>query len=182
MAISLRRGPKLPSSVRDAVDLGPGERVLSWAPVLLGAGPGVAGEPTGATLVATNHALYAVDAAGEATLTRPWHEVDSGSWSAELTQLTVTWVDGAKPGQWVLGDTTLLPETLRERVQASVVLTQKIELGPRRTARAVIRQDLGGGGLVEQVVLGRGARADDPEVAAATEAALAYLREQVGLS
>jgi hypothetical protein len=31
------------------------------------------------------------------------------------------------------------------------------------------------------VVLGRGARADDPELAAATEQALAYLREQVGL-
>ncbi|WP_406831274.1 hypothetical protein ABEG17_00425 [Pedococcus sp. KACC 23699] len=182
MAISLRRAPRLPSEVRDAIDLGSGERVLSWAPVLLGAGPGVEGHPTGATLVATNHALYAVDAAGERTLARGWHEVDSGSWSAELTQLTVTWVDGARPSQWVLGDTTLLPETLRERVQASVVLTQKIELGPRRTARAVIRQDLGGGGLVEQVVLGRGARADDPEVAATAESALAYLREQVGLS
>jgi hypothetical protein len=182
MALSLRRSPRLPSAVRGAVGLGAGERVLMWAPVLVGAGPDVAGEPSGETLVATNHALYAVGPAGERTLTRPWHEVDSGSWSAELTQLTVTWVDGARPGQWVLGDTTLLPETLRERVQASVVLTQKIELGPRRTARAVIRQDLDGGGLVEQVVLGRGARADDPEVAAATAAALAYLREQVGLS
>ena len=182
MAISLRRSPRLPSSVRAAVGLGSGERVLSWAPVLVGAGPGVAGEPTGVTLVATNHALHAVDATGGRLLSRPWHEVDAGSWSAELTQLTVTWVDGARPGQWVLGDASLLPETVRERVQASVVLTQKVELGPRRTARAVIRQDLGGGGLVEQVVLGRGARSDDPEVAAATEAALAYLREQVGLS
>ncbi|KQU66337.1 hypothetical protein [Phycicoccus sp. Root101] len=182
MALSLRRAPRLPADVRAAVGLGPGERVLTWAPVLVGAGPGVAGEPSGTTLVATNHALYAVGAAGEPTLTRPWHEVDSGSWSAELTQLTVTWIDGTRPSQWVLGDTTLLPETLRERVQASVVLTQKIELGPRRTARAVIRQDLGRGGLVEQVVLGRGVRADDPEVAAATAAALAYLREQVGLS
>lgn len=182
MAISLRRGPKLPASVRDAVGLGSGERVLSWAPVVTGAEAGVADEPTGTTLVATNHHLYAVDAAGARLLSRPWHEVDSGSWSSELTQLTVTWVDGAKPSQWVLGDTTLLPETLRERVQASVVLAQKIELGPRRTARAVIRQDLGGGGLVEQVVLGRGVRADDPEVTAMAAAALAYLREQVGLS
>ncbi|MEO5982222.1 MAG: hypothetical protein ABIQ13_07900 [Pedococcus sp.] len=176
MGISLRRSPKLPVRVRDAVGLKSGERVLCWAPVLAG------GTPTGATVVATNHRLYAVDTTGQCDLTRPWHEVDSGSWSAELTQLTVTWVDGSRPSQWVLGDTTLLPETLRERVQSSVVLSQKIDLGPRRTARAVIRQDLGGGGLVEQVVLGRGARADDPEVAAMAEEALAYLREQVGLS
>ena len=44
-----------------------------------------------------------------------------------------------------------------------------------------LRQDLAGGGLVEQVVLGRGVRADDSELVARTEAALAYLREQVGL-
>jgi hypothetical protein len=44
----------------------------------------------------------------------------------------------------------------------------------------VIRQDLGTGDLVEQVVLGRGVRADDGEMTARTEAALAYLREQVG--
>jgi len=61
------------------------------------------------------------------------------------------------------------------------VLAQRIELGPRRTATVALRQDLGGGGLVEQVVLGRGVRADDPELVARTEAALVYLREQVGL-
>ena len=176
MALSLRRSPRLPAAVRAAIGLTSGERVLSWAPVL------DAGAPTGAAVVATNHTLHAVDATGQRELARPWHEVDSGSWSAELTQLTVTWVDGSRPSQWVLGDTTLLPETVRERVQSSVVLSQHIELGPRRTVRAVIRQDLGGGGLVEQVVLGRGVRADDPEVAAVAREALDYLREQVGLS
>ncbi len=92
----------------------------------------------------------------------------------------MTWVDGSRPSQWVLGATSLLPETLRERVQASVVLAQRIELGPRRWAKAVLRQDLGSGDLVEQVVLGRGVRADDAEMTARTDAALAYLREQVG--
>jgi hypothetical protein len=170
MPISLRRPDKLPAEVRKALDVGSGERVLSWARE----------ESSGTTVVTTNHHLYAVDAAGARTLARPWHEVDGGSWSAELSQLTVTWVDGSKPAQWVLGVTSLVPETLRERVQASVVLAQRIELGPRRWAKAVIRQDLGTGDLVEQVVLGRGVRADDAEMTARTEAALAYLREQVG--
>ena len=113
-------------------------------------------------MVATNHRLYAVDAAGARTLARPWHEVDGGTWSAELTQLTVTWVDGSRPSQWVLGATSLLPETLRERVQASVVLAQRIELGPRRWAKAVLRQDLGSGDLVEQVVLAAGCAPTTP--------------------
>ena len=170
MAISLRRSERLPEQVRDALGLGSGERVLSWGRE----------ETSGTTLVATNHALYAVDAAGECTVHRPWHEVDGGTWSAELTTLTVTWVDGSRPSQWVLGATSLVPETLRERVQASVVLAQRIELGPRRSAKVALRQDLATGDLVEQVVLGRGARADDPELEARTEAVLAYLREQVG--
>lgn len=171
MAPSLRRPERLPPAVRSVLALGSGERVLSWGRE----------EASGTTVVATNHALYAVDAAGERALDRPWHEVDGGSWSAELTQLTVTWVDGGRPSQWVLGATSLVPETLRERVQASVVLAHKIDLGPRRTAKVALRQDLAGGGLVEQVVLGRGARADDPELGERTRTALAYLREQVGL-
>ncbi len=170
MAISWRRPAKLPPEARRALDLSSGERVLSWARE--GA--------SGTTVVATNHRLYAVDAAGECSLNRPWHEVDGGTWSAELTQLSVTWVDGTKPSQWVLGATSLLPETLRERVQASVVLAQRIELGPRRWAKAVLRQELATGDLVEQVVRGRGVRDDDAEMTARTEAALAYLREQVG--
>ena len=170
MPISLRRAEKLSPELRTAIDLGSGERVLSWAREAA----------SGSTVVATNHGLYAVDAAVVRTLARRWHEVDGGTWSAEQTQLTVTWVDGSRPSQWVLGATSLLPETLRERVQASVVLAQRIELGPRRWAKAVLRQDLGSGDLVEQVVLGRGVLADDAEITARTDAALAYLREQVG--
>jgi len=170
MALSMRRGPRLPTRVRDALGLGSGERVLAWA-----------ADPTGTSVVATNHRLCAVAPGGGVSLTRPWHEVDAGSWSSELGQLTVTWVDGSRPSQWTVGDTTLLPETVRERVQASVVLSQRVEAGPRRSARAVIRQDLASGDLVEQVVLGRGVRGDDPEMTALTASALAYLREQVGL-
>jgi len=94
----------------------------------------------------------------------------------------VTWVDGARPSQWVFREPTLLQETVRERVQASVVLAQDVDLGPRRTGRVVIRQDLSTGELVDQVLLGRGVRADDPGVQAAVDGALAYLREQVGLT
>ena len=61
-----------------------------------------------------------------------------------------------------------------------MVLGEELSLSGRRTGRAVIRQDLRTGDLVEQVVLGRGVRADE-EVSAASARALAWLREQVGL-
>lgn len=156
-----------PAATREALDLTPGERVLSWG----------RDGASGSTVVATNHRLGAVSATGELLLARPWHDVDAGTWSHELSQLTVTWVDGARPAQWLLGDSSLVPETLRERVQASVVIAQRVELGNRRRARVVIRQDLATGDLLEQVVLGRGATLPDPAI----DAALAELREQVGL-
>jgi hypothetical protein len=171
MRFELRRAEHLPDEVLAALDLPQGERPLTWAH----------DELSRATVVATTHGLYAVDAAGTRTLGRPWHLVDAGSWSADLFQLTVTWVDGVRPVQWTFREATMLPETVRERVQASVVLMQRVDLGGRRTARAVIRQDLATGDLVQQVVLGRGVAPDDPDLTEATESALAYLREQVGL-
>lgn len=171
MRLSPRRPNGLPAGVKDALGLGRGERVLAYA----------AEEVTGTHVVASNHRLYAVSAAGERVLARPWHQVDAGSWSSELGQLTVTWVDGARPSQWTLGQTSLVPETVRERVQASVVLAQEVDLGPRRRGRAVIRKDLATGNLVEQVLRGRGSRPDDAELTHALAAAAAYLREQVGL-
>ncbi|HET6693561.1 MAG TPA: hypothetical protein VFG97_04610 [Pedococcus sp.] len=174
MAWSLRRNrpERVPETARSAIELGPGERLLSWA----------CDDSSGATVVASNHRLYAVSAAGDIVLSRPWHLVDAGSWSHDAFLLTVTWVDRQRPAQWVFREPTLLPETLRERVQASVVLAQRVDLGERRSARAVIRQDLASGELVEQVVLGKGVRPEDPGVQQQTGAALAYLKEQVGLA
>ncbi len=74
-----------------------------------------------------------------------------------------------------------LPETLRERVQASVVLAETVDLGGRRTAKVVVRRDLGTGALLSQAVLGRGVRASDPGVAEELRLGLARVREQVGL-
>jgi hypothetical protein len=174
MAWSLRRprASQVPEAARAAIPLGRGERLLSWA----------VDDTGGATVVASNHRLYAVSAAGEVSLARPWHLVDAGVWSHDTYQLSVTWVDRGRPAEWVFREPTLLPETVRERVQASVVLAQKVELGERRTARVVIRQDLATGDLLDQVVLGRRVQDSDPGVREQTGAALAELREQVGLA
>ena len=167
----LRRRAVPADDVLGRLPLGAGERVLSEAEDL---------DHT-AWLVATNHAFAVLGPDGGLSRRHRWHEVDQGSWQRDNGLLTVTFVDRSRPGQWRLGQERHLLQTLRERVQASVVLTQELTLTGRRTGRAVIRQDLATRELLEQVVLGRGVRAGDPEVGAAVRAALDYLREQVGM-
>jgi hypothetical protein len=108
--------------------------------------------------------------------------VDSGTWTGADISLTVTWVDRHQPTRLVLPDPGLLPETLRERVQASVVLAETLDLGGRRSARVVVRRVLATDELVSQAVLGPGVRIDDPGVREEVLAGLARVREQVGLT
>lgn len=175
-----RRGvPDLPDGVRAALDLEPREKVLAAA----------RDTDTGAWLVASTYAVSLVDPSAVAesgrlalAWRRRWHEVDRAAWEREGSRLTVTWAEqGLRPGEWRLGEEALFLQVVRERVQASVVLAQELRLAGRRTGRAVIRQDLASGALLEQVVLGRGVR-EDAETEAASVVALAWLREQVGLT
>jgi hypothetical protein len=167
----------LPPAVTAALGLVKGERVLAFG----------IDDNTGGYVVATTFALAVVttNAAmpeAERIVRRRWLFVDAGSWEPETATLTVTWTDGARAGQWSFRDQpTLLPETLRERVQASVVIATRLNLGDRRTGRVAIRQDFEIHELIPQTILGRYTRADDPEVQAHVEAALAHLRDQVGL-
>jgi hypothetical protein len=163
---------QLAPAIVAALDLSKGERVLASA----------VDDNTGGYVVATTYALAVVSPTVERVVRRRWLSVDAGSWEPETATLTVTWADGGRPGQWSFRDQrTLLPETLRERVQASVVLATRLTLGDRRTGRVAIRQDFATRELIAQTILGRYARADDPEVQAHVQAALAHLRDQVGL-
>ena len=169
-----RRRPPLPAPV-EAVVRSDGERALAWA-----------GDGQGTTVVAGRHRLHVVrevpDGPPQHLLDRPWHLVDTGSWVGEDTALRVTWVDRHPPTRLVLPDPGLLPETLRERVQASVVLSEVLDLGAKRSAKVVVRRVLATGQLVSQAVLGPGVRIDDPGVRDAVGAGLVRVREQVGLA
>lgn len=166
-----RRRPALPADVRAAVPLDGGEQVLAWS----------RDESSGAHVVATTHHLALVDAGGGLLWNRPWHEAESGTWQGESSQLTVTWVDRGAPARWRLTEPSLLQQTLRERLQASVVIADEFRTAGRRTVRVVIRQDLASGALVEQTIPGRGADLSDPQVAQEAAGRLARLRSEVGL-
>ena len=189
MGLFTRKAPRaaLPRAVVKALELAKGERVLAFA----------ADDNTGAHVVATTYALAvvssapvssapvnspAVNSSAERTLRRRWLSVDAGAWEPETATLTVTWADGRRAGQWSFRDQpTMLPETVRERVQTSVVISTRLTLGDRRSGRVAIRQDFATGELIAQIILGRYTRSDDPEVQAHVHAALAHLRDQVGL-
>ena len=165
-----RRRSPLPDAARAAVPLDAGERVLAWA----------RDDETGSHIVATTHHLVLV--AGDDVLgwRRPWHEVEAGTWQGESSLLTVTWVDQGTPSQWLVTEPSMIQQTLRERVQASVVLADEFRTAGRRTVRVVLRQELGTGAIVEQVIAGKGARVDDPAVAAEAARHLARLRSEIG--
>jgi hypothetical protein len=167
---SARNGP--PPAITAALGLAKGERVLAFG----------VDDNTGAYVVATNFGFAVVTPNAQPAIRRLWLFVDAGAWEPQTATLTVTWADGSRGGQWSFHDQqTLLPETLRERVQASVVIATRLSLGDRRKGRVAIRQDFETGELIPQTILGRYARADDPEVQAHVAAALAHLRDQVGL-
>lgn len=167
-----RRRPELPAPARAAVPLGPGEKVLAWA----------TDADRDSHVVATTHHLALVAQDGSLEWQRPWHDAESGTWQGESQLLTVLWVDHRRPAQWRITQPSLLQQVLRERIQASVVLADEFRTDERRSVRIVIRQDLATGQLLEQVIPGKGADVDDPEVAAQVRARLARLRADVGLS
>lgn len=155
-------------------ELARGERVLAVAQE----------DAAGHWLVLTTFRLLERSAEGMTLLERAWHEVDTGTWDPDLWLLTVSFTDGLNPRQWQLKTQTgpgNVPQVLRERTTASVVLMRVVNLGPRRSARVTIRKDLATRELAEQVILGRGARTDDAELMAAVDQAREDLRGQTGL-
>src|SRR3954453_20592837 len=131
-----RRPDDLPPDVAAGLRGSDGGKVLSAAP----------DADSRAWVVAQTYHLTLVDPGRPDALvwSRPWHEVDAGSWSREASTLTVTWADRRRPGQWRLGDgmrERVSLETPREGAEASVVLGEGLPLRGRRTGREVIRQD-----------------------------------------
>lgn len=166
------RPDDLPRSAQP--ELGRGEQVLATARE----------DAAGHWLVLTTWRLLERTEDGTTVLDRPWHEVDTGSWDPDTWVLSVLFVDGLHGRQWRLQRLTgpgRVPEVFRDRTTASVVLTRSVELGPRRTARVTVRTDLQTRELREQVLLGRAARDDDRELAAAVLSARQELREQTGM-
>ena len=165
-----RRRTRMPDDVRSRLTLGSGDRVIAEA------------ELTDGWAAASVRRLHVVVGASPA-VARPWADVDAARLDPETSELTVTWVDGGAPLVLHLADdrATAFPRALHERVQSSVVHTERVTLAGGAVARVALRRDADGGLLTQ--VLGTG-RIDltDPATASAIDAAEARVRESAGLS
>lgn len=136
---------------------------------------------SGERLAASTWMLTVLAPDGGVRLQRPWHLVDTGSYDNEADVLRVIWVDRQRELELHVDGHRPFLQAFRERVQASVVIADDLDLGGGRTAKVVVRKDLSADTLLDQVILGRGVRMADPGVRERIAAGRLAAREQVGL-
>ena len=147
-----------------------GERVLAWLPSV------------GSTLVATDSALVLPEGVEPARV--PWDRVLRASWEATTLRLTAQDPAGGRPADLripVPEDHGSLPEVVRERVNASIVVTRHVELHGEQGARLVARRTPGSTELRWSVVFDPGLDPSDPVLRARADEALAALRGSLGV-
>lgn len=162
--MKLRRGrTRLPDDVRVSLPLAARERVIAAAQVR-----------GGGWVVATERALVTADRR------TPWTDVAHAQWRDEEQLLVLDPVPGlGAPVRLPLAQPGRLPETVHERVMASIVLTRRLRL-PGGGARIVARRTEGSDDLFWQVVGDEGTDLDDPAVRGQVDEAVARLRREVG--
>ncbi|WP_219470338.1 hypothetical protein [Nonomuraea rhizosphaerae] len=153
---------RLPADVRKSLSLEPGERVLTFAAA------------DGGHVVATNLALHLPDG------TRlPYETIEKASWD-EHGRVTVLTTSGERH-QATVPEPRLVPETLRERVNSTIVVNKHVDLPGRGGVRLVARRPPGGEVLGWTLVFDEGLDPDDPGVRAQAEQALEGVRRSMGV-
>ena len=151
------------------VAVGPGEKVLAWTTA-----------ETGDVVAGTRDALYVGDQRV------PWEQVEAADWDRDTSVLRISEV-GSWGEQRVEHDLTIdepgrVLELIRERVTASVVLQRHFPVTGRRGLRVIARRaPRGNQPLAWFYEYDEGLDPDDPEVRQVATAALASVRDEVGL-
>lgn len=172
MARLPRLGGRLPGSVLGTLGLVPGERVIAW-------GAESPGDPTHTpVVVASDRALY-LPALGERL---SWDEIVKASWSEPALELTVSDDSGsARMLRVRLDDPHDLPAAVHDRVTASVVVSERLDLGGGAKATAVARRVPGEDRIRWTVVFDAGLDPSDEQLRTAADAELARLRDSLGV-
>ena len=167
MPVFRRRAPRLPDAV--ATHLPAGDKPLAVAPMR-----------NGSWAVVTRDALLVVgeDGLGQRTT---WHEIDTGTWDGDTRTFTITWADRERPDERLVldsDDVEKLTSAIRERVQASVVHQEVIDVEGTRV-RATVRRREDGSLYSQLTAFGRLPRRED--VDQRLDELEARVREAVGL-
>lgn len=159
--------PKLPKDLTE-----PGERLLAW-------GAGDNGE-----VLASTRAMY-LPSAGQlapAEIIRlPWTWIDRASWEDPDVVIEAR-IEGS-PRRWrvALSEPGRLPEVIRERVTASIVISEHVDLVDVGGARIVGRRSDADEPVEWSVTFDPGLDPNDPQLRAAAVNALADLRDSLGI-
>lgn len=157
----------LPPEARGGLRLEPGERAITY---------GVTQD--GAYVVATDRALHLP--------TGPrvgWERVEHAAWQGGWLHVRETAELGeqAREHHVRLAEPRALPEAVRERVQASIVVNQYARLDAERGVRIVGRRRPGDDVVVWTLVFDAGLDPRDPGLRAHAEQVLEDVRRQTGM-
>lgn len=173
MRIMPRLTGRLPAAAAGALGIRPGERVVAW-----GAGPGA--DVTQAQFTAaTDRALY-VQATGDRI---PWDRVSKAIWDEPLLDLVLL-DDDDRPSRLVrvrIDDAKDLPAAVHDRVTASVVISERVQVRHGASALFVARRGSDDDEIRWSVVFDGGLDTTDPELRTAADEALLRLRESLGI-
>jgi len=152
---------------RDKITLHARERVLAHAPTR-----------GGSHVVATTTALHLPTESGD-FLRLPWERVDQASWKEGWLHVHET---SSGPEHHVrLTEPGSVPETVRERVTATIAVNHQAKLPGGGTVRIAGRRPATGGEVRWTFVFENGLDPADPGLRALAEQALEDLRRQTGL-
>ena len=170
MKLTLRRD-KPPVAIHVAA----GEKVLAWCQA-----------SDGRVAAGTRDAFYLVGPGPDEVRRVPWEQVESADWQSDTTTFRLlevgSWGRPRGIHELVVPDPKLLPELVRERVTASVVLQRHVPVRGRRGVRVIARRAPRGDSPIFWVYeFDEGIDPEDPQVKALAEETLAGLQDEVGL-
>lgn len=162
---------RLPGAVIAMLGIGPGERVVAW-----GSSPGADATQT-MFAAATDKALY-LQATGDRL---PWDRISKATWNDPLLELVVVGEAGlSRVLRLTVEDSRDLPAAVHDRVTASVLVSERVDLGDGAGALMVARR-ADDDQVRWTVVFDSGLDPSDPALREAADAALARLRESLGI-
>jgi hypothetical protein len=165
-----------PADLRDRLGIPARERILAW-----GSGPKPAGvadaEPD--YVAATDRSLY-VEGTGACY---PWDSIGRASWSEPVLEVQLLDANGATGPTLRLrvNESGDLPAAVHDRVTASVLVSERVEIADGVRARMVARRAHDDAPVRWSVVFDAGVDASDPQLQRLARAALDDLRSALGI-
>jgi hypothetical protein len=136
-------------------------------------------------VIASDRGLYLPNVGGfapaEAYTRLAWTQIDRVLWEEPILTIQARGDEAARTWRIDLADPLRLPEVVRERVMASIVVTEHIPLHDKGGVRIVGRRDHPGAAIDWSFSFDAGLDPHDGELRRAAEAALAELRNVLGV-